>query len=70
MTLIFRKLSSGYWLIKGAGHNDFAQPPFLPCSEEELLEHASPEASAEFIEEVMRQMQDTITPMAQYKCLG
>lgn len=57
MNLTLKRLSSGYWLIRGTGHNDFAQPPFIPCSKETLLEHASPEASTEFIEEVMLQME-------------
>ena len=57
VTIVSRRLSSGYWLIKGDGPNNFAQPPYLPCSKETLLEHASPEASEKFIEEVMRQME-------------
>lgn len=65
VTIVSRRLSSGYWLIKGDGPNNFAQPPYLPCSKETLLEHASPEASGEFIEEAMRQMEGPITPVAQ-----
>lgn len=49
------RLSSGYWRIQGDGPCEWAQPPFWPCDEATLREHAFPEASERFICECMRQ---------------
>jgi hypothetical protein len=44
-----KQLESGYWLIRGVGPCEWAQPPAWPCSEETLRKHAFPEASEAFI---------------------
>lgn len=44
-----KRLPSGYWHIHGDGPCEWSQPPFWPCSEEMLREHAFPEASEAFI---------------------
>ena len=44
-----KQLESGYWLIRGNGPCEWAQPPRWPSSEQVLRFHASPEASESFI---------------------
>jgi hypothetical protein len=44
-----RRLSSGYYHVRGRGPCNWSQPPRWPCSEEELREHAFPEAGEEFL---------------------
>lgn len=44
-----KKLSTGYYRVRGDGPCEWAQPPHWPCSEETLREHAFPEASERFI---------------------
>jgi hypothetical protein len=48
-----KRLSSGYFYIRGDGPCNWAQPPTWPCSEETLRAHAFPEASEEFIVSAM-----------------
>lgn len=48
------RLSSGYWRIQGDGPCNWAQPPYWPCDEKTLRDHAFPEASEDFIKECMR----------------
>ena len=56
-TITFTHLESGYWHIRGGGPCEWAQPPCNPCSEETLRAHAFPQASDEFIREVMAIME-------------
>ena len=49
-----RRLSSGYWHLRGQGPCSWAQPPSWPCSERVLREHAFGEASEEFIQSCLR----------------
>ena len=51
--LTMRRLSSGYWHIRGIGPCNWSQPPVWPCDEATLREHAFPQASDEFIREVL-----------------
>ena len=48
-----KRLPSGYWLVRGNGPCEWAQPPTWPCSEQVLREHAFPEASERFIRDAM-----------------
>ncbi len=48
-----KRLDSGYWLIRGYGPCNWAQPPHWPCSEHVLRQHAFLEASEPFIREAM-----------------
>ena len=52
--LSIKQLESGYWLIRGSGPCEFAQPKHWPCSEAELRGAAFPEASELFIVQAMR----------------
>ena len=47
------KLSSGYYHIRGNGPCNWAQVPNWPCDEEILRLHVFPEASENFIREVL-----------------
>lgn len=49
MTLMIRRLESGYYHLRGRGPCNWAQPPSWPCSEAVLREHAFPQAGEEFI---------------------
>lgn len=49
MIITITKLDSGYFRVQGHGPCNWAQPPYWPCSEEVIREHAFPEASEEFI---------------------
>ncbi len=49
MIITVKKLSTGYWHIRGHGPCNWAQPPHWPCSEETLRDHAFPQASEEFL---------------------
>jgi len=48
-----KKLSTGYYHIRGQGPCNWAQPPYWPCSEEVLRAHAFPEAAEYFIQEAL-----------------
>jgi hypothetical protein len=54
MMLTVKKLSSGYFLVRGDGPCNWAQVPHWPATLEEIREHAFPEASEEFILEASR----------------
>lgn len=49
-----KRLSSGFFHIRGRGPCNWSQPPHWPCSEAELRAHAFPEASEEFFLEALR----------------
>jgi hypothetical protein len=49
MTITVRKLSSGYYHIRGQGVCNWAQPQVWPCDEATLRAAAFPEASEQFI---------------------
>jgi len=51
------RLSSGYYLVRGDGPCEWAQPPSWPCDETTLLAHTFPEASAEFFNAALRRME-------------
>lgn len=44
-----RRLSSGYWHIRGEGPCNWAQPPEWPCDEATLRAHTFGEACEDFI---------------------
>jgi len=54
MTIGIKQLSSGYWLLRGQGPCEWAQPPRWPCDEKTLRNHAFPETSEDFIQECLR----------------
>lgn len=47
--LKIRRLSTGYWHIRGYGPNNWTQPPEWPCDEGQIKLHADPNACDEFI---------------------
>lgn len=49
MLVEVRRLSSGYWHIRGNGPCEWAQVPTWPCDETTLRAGAFPEASEVFI---------------------
>lgn len=49
-----KRLSSGYYHIRGVGPCNWAQVPSLPCDEKTLRAHAFPEASESFIRAALR----------------
>ena len=44
-----RRLSSGYYLIRGRGPCNWSQPPYWPCPMGVLRDHAFPQASEDFL---------------------
>jgi hypothetical protein len=53
-----KQLSSGYWLVRGKGPCEWAQPPQWPMTDEESLrKYAFPEASDRFIREATARAQ-------------
>lgn len=52
--MIIYRLVSGWYHIRGHGPCDCAQVPVWPCDEATLREHAFPEASEEFLLDVIR----------------
>lgn len=44
-----KKLSTGYYHIRGNGPCEWAQPPRWPCDEATLRAHSFPQASEQFI---------------------
>lgn len=49
MNLDIRRLDSGWWHVRGRGPCNWTQPPVWPASEEQIREHAFPQASEEFL---------------------
>jgi hypothetical protein len=49
-----QRLSSGYYHVRGRGPCNWAQPPWWPCDEKTLRDHAFPGASEEFIRSAVR----------------
>lgn len=49
-----KRLESGYYRIRGVGPCNWSQPPYWPCSEDVLRQHAMPEASDEFVRAAAR----------------
>lgn len=45
------KLTSGYWHLRGDGLCNWTQPPYWPCDEKTLRDHAFPQASEKFLRE-------------------
>jgi len=63
-----RKLSSGYYHIRGVGVCNWAQPSHWPCHEDTLRASAFPEASEDFLRAVQRTanaMMETATDVDQ-----
>ena len=56
MTLTIKRLPSGYWHIRGSGPCNWAQPPFFPCDNLTLREHAFCQAGETFLQEVELEM--------------
>jgi hypothetical protein len=56
MKITIRRLSTGWWHIRGHGPCNWAQPPRWPCTAEELRQHAFPEASEEFLMAAQREV--------------
>lgn len=48
-----RRLSTGYYHIRGVGPCNWAQPPHWPCDEATLQQHTFPEASESFLRAVL-----------------
>ena len=57
MKITVRKLSSGWWHIRGEGPCNWAQPPCWPCTAETLRAHAFPEASERFIQQALEMLE-------------
>ena len=51
-----KKLSSGYFHIRGQGPCNWAQPARWPCGEKEFRESCFPQASEEFILSALKLM--------------
>lgn len=49
-----KRLSSGYFHVRGFGPENWAQPPRWPCDEETLRAHASSGACEAFIQEALK----------------
>lgn len=58
MKIKVKKLSSGYYHIRGEGPCNWTQPPRFPCRKEMLEEYSFPEASKSFINSVVEYMKD------------
>ena len=50
-----KRLSSGYFHIRGNGPCNWAQPPMWPCAEEVLRKYTFPEAGESFIQECIHE---------------
>ena len=61
--LTIKKLTSGYWHIRGEGPCNWAQPPCWPCSDETLEASFFPEAGEEFRRDVQRANEAAIEAM-------
>jgi hypothetical protein len=51
------RLSSDYYLVRGDGPYEWAQPPSWPCDEATLLAHTFLQASADFRKTALRRME-------------
>lgn len=49
-----KRLSSGWWHLRGNGPCNWAQPPYWPCSEDVLRASAFAQASESFIRAAMK----------------
>ena len=49
-----RRLSTGYWHIRGKGPCEWTQPPEWPCAEKLIRDSAFPQASEQFLRAVVR----------------
>ena len=49
-----KTLDSGYIRLQGNGPCNWVQVPYWPCDEKTIREHAFPEASETFIQEILR----------------
>ncbi len=49
MKIDIKKLSSGYYHIRGRGPCNWTQVPHWPCDEQTIREHCFPQVSEEFI---------------------
>ena len=54
------RLCSGYFLVRGIGPCNWAQPPTWPCTEETLRASAFPEASEELILAAIAKSQESV----------
>lgn len=54
MKIHVKRLSSGYWHIRGDGPCNWTQPPTWPCDEETIRAHACLEAGERFLQAVIR----------------
>lgn len=57
-----KRLSSGYFHIRGDGPENWAQPPTWPCSEETLREHTATYACEDFILSALEAMPEVPQP--------
>jgi hypothetical protein len=66
ISISIRRLTSGYYRLKGRRSCDWSQVPSWPCSEEVLREGAFPGASEAFfqacMEEAMTDLLKEVTP--------
>lgn len=53
-----KRLSSGYWLVRGHGPCNYSQPPHWPTDAETLRRHAHPEAGPQFLAEAARKSKE------------
>lgn len=67
LVITAKRLDSGYWLIRGDGPCEWAQPPHWPCAEETLRRHAFPEASERFIQAALMSADRPIDPYEGHK---
>ena len=51
--LSVKRLSSGYYFVRGDGICNWAQPPHWPCDQKTLRAHAFHEAAEEFLRAVI-----------------
>ena len=56
MRIEIRRLSSGYYHLRGRGPCNWTQPTVWPCTEETLRSSAFPQASEAFLRACLRQV--------------
>ena len=60
MKITVKRLTSGYYYIRGEGVCNWAQSQTWPCSEEVLREHSFQEPSEAFIHGAMAMVDDVV----------
>ena len=53
--MTIKRLSSGFYHIRGNGPCEWTQPPDWPCSEQVIRKHSFPQASESFIQAAIKE---------------